>query len=168
MTNFNKMLLVAGATMLFATPALAAPSATSVTLTVSTRAQIVEPLTMTKLTDLDFGTLVKTSTLTATPVTFSLANDNTPTCPAELLCSNAQTATFDVFGTPDQFLFVTTSATLLNNGLVNLAMTPNPVTGQQLDSTGKTSFGVGGTVQVASTTAAGVYNGTMDVTVDYN
>ena len=34
MTNFNKMLLVAGATMLFATPALAAPSATSVTLTI--------------------------------------------------------------------------------------------------------------------------------------
>ena len=176
MTNFNKMLLVAGATMLFATPALAGPGSSSAkSATASTKAQIVEPLTLTKKQDLDFGTLVKTPTLTATAVTVQLDNSGALVggCPTGLLCSGTTTeARFEAFGTLGQNLYVYTpvSAVMTNAAGDTLTFTPNARTAPLLlsASTGLNNFGVGGSIAVSSATKPGVYNGAMNVTVDYN
>jgi len=175
MTNFDKMLLVAGATMLFASPALAGPgSTTAATANAKLRAQIVEPLTLTKKQDLDFGTLVKTPALTAA-VTVQLDNSGALVggCPAGLLCSGITTeARFEAFGTLGQNLYVYTpvSAVMTNAAGNTLTFTPNARTAPLLlsASTGLNNFGVGGSIDVSSATAPGVYNGAMNVTVDYN
>lgn len=170
------MMLVAGAAMLFASPALAGPgSPTAATAQANTKAQIVEPLTLTKKGDLNFGTIVKTSSLSATtPVTLNLNNAGTLggcTAGSGLLCSGATTASsFQAAGTAGQLVYVYTNPTeTMASGSNNLVFTPNLAGPVTLDaSTGLVNFGVGGSIDVAKGTPPGVYAGTMDVTVDYN
>ena len=177
MTNFNKMLLVAGATMLFATPALAGPGSSSAkTAVANTRAQIVEPLTLTKVQDLDFATIVKTPAMVAaTNYTLTLADDGSLTgCGAGtgMLCTGTtQAAKFSATGTPGQLVYVYTNATEpMSNGTDPLTFTPNQVVpNATIDATtGEVTFGVGGSITITKLTPPGTYTGTMTVTADYN
>ena len=176
MTNFNKMLLVAGATMLFATPALAGPGSSSAqTASATTKAQIVEPLTIVNAGDLDFGTIVKTASL-AVGSTYTLTLDDTGvlsgcTSPALLCTGTTSASAFTVTGTANQAVFVYTNATetMTGPGTATLVFTPNQaVPNATLDVNGTVTFGVGGSIDVTKATAPGTYNGNMDVTVDYN
>jgi len=170
------MMLVAGAAMLFASPALAAPgSTTAATASANTKAQIVEPLTLVKKGDLDFGTIVKTNSLsTTTPVTLSLDNAGVLggcTVGSGLLCSGTTTASrFQAAGTAGQLVYVYMNASeTMSSGSGSLVFTPNLAGPVTLDATtGSVTFGVGGSIDVAKATTAGVYVGTMAVTVDYN
>lgn len=167
MDNFRKTLLVAGAAILFASPAYAA-SPTAVSATASTYAQIVDPLTIINDIPLSFGTLVKTPSLTATAVTVVLDQSDTVTCPAALLCSGTPTsAKFTVTGTTGQIVQLTTVAsTMTGPGTATLTFTPTAPTSIVAASTGA-SFTFGGSIPVASTTPSGIYTGDVTVTADY-
>ncbi len=169
MVNFRNALLAAGAALLFASPALAAGSSTAVSATATTYAQIVDPLTITKNKDLSFGTLVKSPSLTTTPVTVVLNGADVVTCPAGLLCSGAPTsAKFTVTGTDGQTVYLTTVASLMSGpGTAKLTFTPTAPATITAASAG-TSFTFGGSIPVASDTLAGVYAGDVTVTADYN
>lgn len=170
MVNFRNALLAAGAALLFASPALAA-SSTAVSATAKTYAQIVDPLTITKNVDLSFGTLVKTPSLTTTPVTVTLNGTNTVSCPAALLCSGAPTsAKFTVTGTDGQTVYLTTVASLMAGPrAATLTFTPSAPS-SIVAAAGPTgaSFTFGGTIPVASDTPSGIYTGDVTVTADYN
>jgi hypothetical protein len=89
-------------------------------------------------------------------------------------CSGTpQTARYSATGTRDQTLTVTVSPTI---ALVNQTQTSPDLTltvdaptagSVVLDSTGVTTFDLGGSIDVSDTTADGVYQGTFDVSADY-
>ena len=178
MTNFNKMLLVAGATMLFASPALAAPGSSSAkSATANTKAQIVEPLTLTKVQDLDFATIVKTPAMVAgVTTTLTLADDGSLSgcAPASgLICTGTTAAArFKATGTAGQLVYVYTNAseTMVNGNFDVLVFTPNQAVPNATLSltTSDVTFGVGGSIPVTTLTPPGTYAGTMQVTADYN
>lgn len=177
MIKSRYLLLVAGATMMSASPAFAQvapaappPSSTAVSATATTYAQIVDPLTITKNADLSFGTLVKTPALTTTPVTVTLNGANTVACPAALLCSGTPTsAKFTVTGTDGQTVYLKTVASTMTSGTNTLTFSPSaPVSIVAASGPTGTSFTFGGSIPVASNTASGIYTGDVTVTADYN
>ena len=177
MINHKTMLLVAGATMLFASPALAGPGSPSAKTAVAiTRAQIVEPLTLTKTQDLDFATIVKTPAMAAaTNYTLTLNGSGALSgCGAGtgMLCTGTtQAAKFSATGTPGQLVYVYTNVSeTMSNGTATLSFTPNQAVPNATigATTGEVTFGVGGSITITKATAPGTYTGIMTVTADYN
>ena len=166
MNHFNpKLLLAAGAALLIASPALASSTSTSASAT--TKAQIVDPLTLTKNVDLDYGTLVRSAL--AGPTTVSISGADIVTCAPGLLCSGVTSAAhFTASGSPNQLVKVSLFVSNLSNGFDTVAFTPSFAPTVTLDGSGSVSFAVGGDLAIDNVISAGVYNGTMDVTVDYN
>lgn len=170
----DKLLRIAAlvaVTAAFAAPASAAPPVPVAAADPATAtAQIVEPLTLTKSSDLSFGTLIKNSMTVANTVSISEAG--LVTCAAELLCGGVTTAAaFDVEGSPDQTVKVYVATSLLTApGGATLTFTPTAASASplMLDTNGDASFAVGGSITVLPATPTGIYVGDMDVTVDYN
>lgn len=156
------------ATGLFAAPAFAAPNTDSAEFTAN--AKIVKAVTLVKNSDLDFGTIVMLSTLTSQTVT--IGQDNTTACGgADLDCTfpTQAAATFTVTGVPTQVLDVTLDApSSLDDGLGNTvafrADKPDTVT---VAAGGTVDFGIGGEIDVVSSTKDGIYDGDLTVTVTY-
>ena len=165
----NKSLLsvALAATALTATSAVAAPTSVS-NGPVQAHATIVKPLTLTKVSDMDFGSIVVQDDGTA-----SLANSGSLTCPATLTCAGTGTpAEYTVTGTNNQVVFITKPNVTLTN-------TANPGTPLTLVLTGPTqitlpnsgasgiNFKLGGDLAILATTKEGVYQGDLAVTVNY-
>lgn len=173
MDKITRLLALAAATVAYASPSFAAPVTTApvaAAAPATATAQIVDPLTLTKTADLNFGTLIK-NTMTATR-TVTIKEDGTITCSTELLCGGTtSSAAFDVAGSANQVVKVYVApSTLAGPGTAKLTFTPTAASASPLtlSSTGAASFKVGGSIDVAPTTTAGIYSGNMDVTVDYN
>ena len=85
----------------------------------------------------------------------------------------ATTARYTATGTRDQTLTITVSPTIAlvnqTQASADLTLTVDaPVAGSVvLYATGNTSFDLGGSIQVSDTTVDGVYEGTFDVSADY-
>jgi hypothetical protein len=160
------------ATGLFASPALAANSATA---PFTAKAKIVKPLTLTKAFDLDFGTITMGPLLDATgsKVVVGRTGGATTSCGTNLTCSpNPVPASFDVTGVALQQLNISLSN--VPGGLINtadatksVAFTVDPDTTVTLDTAGAGNFDIGGSITVTSATADGDYKNTVDVTVAY-
>ncbi len=169
----KKVLIAAGAVsaLAFATaPAFAASPTTQATAT----ARIVVPLTLDSVQNLDLGTIVLGSG-TWGPSTVGITQAGVFSCGANVTCSGTtQTAQYTATGTPGQTLSISGSATI---PLVNQTQTSPNLTlnvaypaanSVQLDATtGTVTFDVGGSIDISSSTADGVYLGTFDVTADY-
>ena len=172
----KKVLLFAGAVSalaLTATPAQAATPTQQATAT----ARIVQPLTIAWDQDLDLGTIVLSGTGPYTQ-TVGITKAGVFSCGgANLTCSGttggATTARYTATGTRDQTLTITVSPTIAlvnqTQASADLTLTVDaPVAGSVvLDATGNTSFDLGGSIQVSDTTVDGVYQGTFDVSADY-
>jgi Domain of unknown function (DUF4402) len=157
------------ATGLFATPALAANSATA---PFTAKAKILKPLTLTKTSDLDFGTITLGAALSSSNVVVGRSGGATTSCGTNLTCSAPTAAAFSVSGVALQQLNVALSnvpATLVNtvDATKSVAFSVDPDASVTLDSLGAGAFDIGGSITVLSSTADGVYNGTVDVTVSY-
>jgi len=170
MDKFLRSMALVAVTAAFATSATAAPTVPVAAATPATAsAQIVEPLTLTKTQDLNFGTLIKNA-MTANR-TVSISEAGSVTCATEILCGGTTAAAnFDVVGSADQTVKVYVAPTSLTNGAATLLFTPvtastSPLT---LDSAGAASFSIGGSITIAPSTVTGLYVGDMNVTVDYN
>jgi hypothetical protein len=157
------------ATGLFASPALAANTATAPFIA---KAKIVKPLTLVKATDLDFGTITMAAALTSSKVTVARSGGTAVTaCGSNLTCSTPTAASFDVTGVALQQLNVTIGTFLPLRNTADLtktvALTIDNDTTVTLDAAGAGSFDIGGEITVSSTTADGDYTSSVPVTVTY-
>jgi len=139
---------------------------------------ILRPLTVTKNTDLKFGTVVEPSSGSA-DVTISAAGARTTTLDVGGAAFGA--STFTVAGEDGQAVTVSapTSFAIANqNGPGSLTVTTTGNTsntgaqtlagGTGLGSGGTLLVSVGGKITVLSTTASGLYSGTFTVSASYN
>lgn len=165
----NKSLLITAlaATAVAATSANAAPTSVS-NGPVQAHATIVKPLTLTKVSDMDFGSIVVQDNGTA-----SLSNSGTLTCPATLTCAGTGTpAEYTVTGTNNQVVYITApDVTLTNTGNPGTPLTlvltgPSQITLPNSGASG-INFKLGGDLAIAASTKEGVYQGDLAVTVNY-
>lgn len=150
-------LLAAGAAL----PAQAA----NVTATASVN--VVKPVQLTKLRDLNFGTITLSSN---TAVTVVISQAGVVTCPSGATCTGAPaSAGFNIQGTNKMTAAITVPATTLSNGVDSIPFTPNAPTSVYIPNTGApgVDFSIGGSIAIAATNAGGTYTGNVSVTADY-
>ncbi len=169
----KNVLIFAGAVSALALASAPAQAATPTTQATA-NARIVKPLTLDSARDLDLGTIVLSGTGAYTQ-TVGITQAGVFSCGgANLTCSGTQqTAQYTATGTQGQTLTVAGSSTipLVNQTQSSPDLTLTvayPAAGTVvLDSTGAVTFDVGGSISVSDTTADGVYQGSFDVTADY-
>ena len=149
------------------TPAIAATQTATVT------ANANKPLILTKLQDLDLGTVTLGSgTWNNATVTISQAG--------AFSCTNANTvctgvtavAKYNVQGSNGQTVHISApNVTMINqnDSTKTLTLLTNAPASVLLTNSGHPGldFAIGGSITLSSTTAAGTYVGTFNVTVDY-
>lgn len=148
-----------------------AASAASVTASVS--ASNVKPLIIAKLTDLDLGS-VTLGPGTWTNATVSISQAGVLACTnANLTCTGATSAaSYNVQGSKQQVVTISApDVTLVNQADLTKTLTLRTDAPSSLTLTNSgfpgSDFSIGGSVTVNSTTVAGTYVGTFNVTVDY-
>lgn len=177
--TMKKIILAAATLAAFAaaTPA-AAQSAVGANPKASAGARLIKPLTLTKLADLNFGTILM-GTVSGSQ-TVSINGAGAVTCGASgggLTCTNtaqatASAASYRITGTQGQVVVISSSPsnlTTTNGGGSTLVFTPSvpgPLTLQNSGNAGN-EFNVGGSIVITSSTVDGVYTGEVDVQVAY-
>jgi len=168
MTKFVRLAALAAAATIAATPAFAvpvtgpAPSAT---------ARITKPLSLTRVDDMDFGTILVTGSDT---VTLDAAT-GIVTCgaAANMTCSGStKAAEYKVTGTNNQDVTVTKPNVTLDNtsgGTDQLTLVLSGPDTVNLTSSGAngTTFKLGGSIAIDENVDEGVYVGDLAVTVNY-
>jgi hypothetical protein len=151
-----------------ATPAIAATPATQA----GGKALVLIPLTLTKIQDLDFGSVVPSAV--SGVVTINAASGaRTFAGGVTLVPSDAGfRAYFGGAGTPGQQVIMTMNPpaqlTDVNGDTIDvLGLTLDGPAIRTIDSTHAFFVGVGGTVQIAANQPDGVYTATFDVTANY-
>ncbi len=159
----KKILISAGA---LAALALTTPANAANTAQANATVNIVSPLSLTKNSDLNFGTVVGPFASQVVHVDTTGARN----C-GGLTCSGTfGAATFTVTGTPDQDVTLTIPNSVTLNGpsgSLNVDMSTDKPADPTLNSAGSASFGVGGKLTIPSGTTDGVYTNTFDVTANY-
>ncbi|MFL6721428.1 MAG: DUF4402 domain-containing protein [Sphingomonas sp.] len=157
---------------LFGAAGLAAPAAAA-TQSAPVTAGFTKPLVLTKLQDLDLGT-VTLGPGTWSNATISLSQAGALACgSANLVCSGATTvARYNVQGSNQQTVRISApNVTLVNqsDSTQTLALVTDAPATVVLTNSGfpGVDFSIGGSVTLNSTAAAGTYVGTFNVTVDY-
>jgi hypothetical protein len=143
------------------------------TQTTSVNATAVKPLVITKLQDLDLGTVTLGPGVWSN-ASISLSQAGALSCAnANLVCSGATVvASYNIQGSNKQTVRISApNVTMVNQSDPSQTLTlvtdaPSTVL---LTSSGipGNDFSIGGSVTLNSTTAAGTYVGTFSVTVDY-
>jgi hypothetical protein len=161
-----QMLLV-GLLLATATPARAATVMAQVT------ANNVKPLLLTKLTDLDLGSVTLGPGVWSN-ATIALSQGGVLSCAnANVTCSGATAvASYNVQGSNQQTVHISApNVTMVNqsDSTQTLTMTTDAPAGIILTNSGfpGVNFSIGGSVTISSATQAGTYVGTFNVTVDY-
>lgn len=167
-------LVTAGALSL-SSAAFAQSAANTDTATANGSVTIIQPLTITKDTDLVFGRVVKPRSGDGT---VSIANDSDAVVAAAgavaLTGITTSHAVFTVDGEGGQLVDVTMDPTFdLGNGTDTITVTLDPDFGASLTlsnalgSAGDATLNVGGSFDLPSTVSTGEYTGSFDVTVTY-
>ena len=162
MTRYSLRLGAIALTGLMAQPAAAAQ------ISASTSVNVVKPVSLTKLQDLDFGTLTFSSFTGTRTVVLSRAG--AVTCAADIVCSGApKAALFNVQGTNRLVVLISVTGGTLSNGTDSIPFTPNAPSSITLTNSGApgTDIDVGGSISVAPALIGGTYTGTLTVTADY-
>lgn len=157
-----------------ATP-VSAQNAASATASASTT--ILQPLTISKTADLNFGTIVKPTATGTSTITVSSTGSRTITGSNAVAANTAgvSSAAFLVRGEGGQQFGITVPASFkMTSGTSTLTVTTsNPVgaTGVlsgSVGSQGTLALGIGGTLKITKATVSGAYSGTFKVTVVYD
>jgi len=136
-------------------------------------ATIVGPLALTKVSDMDFGTIAVTGT--AGTVVLGTDNSRTAVGPALVPPAAGVAASFTVAGEASRTFTITLPA----DGTVSLISGANTMAADAfvhnaggapaLDGAGAAAFTVGATLSVAANQAAGIYtSANFPVTINYN
>jgi len=162
MTRIFSSIVAIGLALAAATPAAAAQ------VSAATSVHIVKPVSLTKLQDLDLGTLSFSGFAGTRTVVISRAG--VVTCAADIVCSGVtKAARFNVQGTNRLVVLLTISGGSLSNGVDSIPFTPNGPSSITLTNTGApgNDFEVGGSIGVEPTLVGGTYSGTINVTAEY-
>jgi hypothetical protein len=160
-------LAVIGCALVGASPARAATQVAKVSATVA------KPLTLTRVQDLNLGTIVLgPGTWSSTTVGISRAGVLSCSGPNVTCIGSAQVAKYAVTGSNNQVIRITApNVTLVNQSDPSKTLTltvdsPGTITLPNSGNNG-VQFPLGGSLAVSSSTAGGTYTGTFNVTVDY-
>lgn len=136
-------------------------------------ANVIKPLILTRVQDMDLGTIVLgpgTWSNAAVGISragvFSCSNVN-------VTCTGAtKPATYNVSGTNNRIVqIIAPSATLVNQADASktLTLVLDSAASLTLTNSGPpgANFSIGGSITLSSSTASGLYVGTLNVTVDY-
>ena len=152
--------------------AVAAP-ARAATATATVTAGGLKPLILTKLTDLDLGSVTLGPGVWSN-ATVSLSQAGVLSCgSANITCTGATAvASYNVQGSKQQPVRISApNVTLVNqsDSSQTLTLVTDAPSSLVLANNGfpGSDFSIGGSVTINSTTAAGTYVGTFNVTVDY-
>ena len=159
------------ATLVAATPA----SAQLASATAQAKGVVLLPLTLTKTSDLDFGTVVASPSLAGTVIIDSTTGARTvsggvtgvPSLPggrAVFAGAGSATQQVDLTLVPPTVLNSGSNTINVNSMTFNGGGTAKTVT---IDNTGAFSVGVGGNFAIAANQANGVYTANFDVTANY-
>lgn len=175
MKNFARLAAVAAAATLVAAPAVAAPVAADPVA--KAHAKIMRPLSLEGQRDLDFGVIVVGAITGPETVQVSNAAVAGRVCGSSgnLTCSGTPvSARYEVSGTNNAWVRVDTDPSPLTNmtsgGSETITFTPTADFDLQLSSSSATNgdlFYLGGAITIDTTTVDGVYEGDIEVTVDY-
>jgi len=156
-----------------ATPAHAVPATTDAKASV----RVLRPLQLTATQDLNLETVVLSGAapFTATVGVDQAGNDNCDGGSGNVTCSGDMVpAVYEVRGAANQDVTITVASTLTLANTTDLTapsltLTADAPTTINLGPNGNTgvTFSIGGSVDVTDTTVDGVYEGTFDVSVDY-
>ena len=171
----SKIILAAlAATAVFASPAVA--QVVSSNAQAEARGTILQPLTLSRFQDLDFGTILVDPLGGGGSVTIDADNGNRSVAGgvAEVGFAPGQQAIFTGSGPANDTVDLVLSQPaggLLYNGANSLAgvlvLDQGGSTVRTIDAVGAYAVGVGGTFTIAATQAAGVYAADFDLTAEY-
>lgn len=169
MNRLLKIVLAAAAVSALAAPAAFAQNSDLVSTTGSTT--IMDPISIAKNSDLQFGSVVKPSTGANTVIINASTGARTLGGAGDtaLVTSTTGRATYTVTGEEDATFSISTPATFdMANGGDSLTVTLTSSAASGTLTSGTATFGVGGSFPIATSTVTGAYSGTFDVTVAYN
>ncbi len=159
--------------VIFAGAALFAPPARAVTQTAAVNANVVKPLELVRVQDFDLGTISLTPG-SWTGAIVSISQAGVRSCAnSNLVCTgSAQVAKYKVTGTNKMVVLIhSPDVTLVNQADASKTLTlvtdaPGQVT---LTSSGEpgVTFPIGGRITLNGSTAGGDYQGTFNVTAEY-
>ncbi len=179
----KKTIIIFFAIILIAAFSSTVMAQTSATTSASAGSKLIVPMTITKTSDLHFGTI---NLLTGAGGTVTLPSNSTTRefssgVAASTVAPLPTNAAYDVTGTMSTTYALTLPSTITVTETVGstATMTISDLTARfngasadavtsTLSATGTDNFTVGGKLTVAASQVAGVYAGTFDVTVDYN
>lgn len=151
----------------------AAAAGNAATINAAVTANGIKPLIIAKIQDLDLGSVTLGPGVWSN-ATISLSQAGALACTdPNVTCSGAPTtAQYNVQGSKQQTVYISVpTVTLVNSSdsTQTLTLVPDAPSTLVLANSGfpGSDFAVGGSVKINSTTAAGTYVGTFNVTVDY-
>ncbi len=173
----NIRIILAGAVAFAALAPISASAQSTASSSTQGSARIVQPIAITKNSDLAFGTIVRptsgsnTVTVDQTSGTRALTGGGD----AVLVTSTTSRATYTVDGEGGQTFSISVPATFTLNGstsgTITVNLTPTATSGTlsgAVGASGTATFGVGGNFALSSTQATGNYTGSFNATVAYN
>ena len=164
--KIRNILTVAALVAIVASPATVKAASDSATASAS----IAAAVTVTKVSDLEFGLISPTGTAG----TVSVSDTGTRTGDANVILQAGDTpsqASFNVAGANSQAITVTipASATLTGPGTdMTASLSQTDAGSQTLDGSGAFTVDVGADLSVGANQTAGEYSGSFNVTVIYN
>ena len=157
-----------GAACFAAVPAVAAPSQNA-----PVKASVVKPLVLSWVQDLSLGNiLLKPGVWTGATVSISRTGSFSCTNPNTTCSGAVRAAGYRLIGSNNQVIRISApSVTLVNqsDSSKQLVLTVDGPATITMPNSGQQGviFSLGGSINLSSTTAEGVYAGTFNVTVDY-
>jgi len=165
----RKFLVAAAIAAAIAAPASAAPVSASSDAT--GKALILVPVKLTKVADLEFGTVIESSTSGTVAIAADGSGRSVTGGVMAVASAPGSRARFAGAGTPGQlvniFLAPPTNLKDANGDLVPISMSLES-SNVTIDSTRAFFVGIGGVVTVAANQAEGDYTGTFTVLAQYN
>ena len=176
-------LAAAAAILAVATPAAAQQATVTASGNPIARGVVILPLTLSKTSDLDFGTVVASTTVAGT-VSISADDGSRAVTGGVVMVPSfpGGRAVFQGAGTPTQNVLLTLQApTVLNNGgftipvnsmtfdtaAPSVVVAGNQTTTRTINGTGAFQIGIGGVFGIAANQANGVYSAPFIVTAQY-
>ncbi len=183
MGQARKFCIAAAAASALAAGASGAYAQASATAQTNSTVTVFRPITLTKNTDLSFGTVVRPTAGSGVVSIAAADGARTLTGSGALLTTGqpntqaaAGRATYTVNGEGGQTFSISVPANfnMTRSGgseTITVVLTPSSTTGSlsnALGASGSANFGVGGQIPIDSSTAGGAYSGSFTTTVAYN
>lgn len=171
--RFKFALAALAATVAFASPATA--QVVTSTDSAEARGTVLQPLTLTRFQDLDFGTVLGSAVLGSVTIDADDGDRTVTGGVAEVGINNGQRAIFTGSGPAgdavDLVLTQPAGGLLYRDATTTLAgvlvLDQGGATTRTIDAVGAFAVGVGGTFNIAANQPAGVYVATFDLTAVY-